>query len=90
MRKFLQLTLLLSCLLMLSHSINIVGNLDIWTTGYSLEESFNDIDLDGTLSPSVLFTASHALVGQLFFFERNSKEVRFTYGFIRAPPTYNL
>lgn len=76
-----------------SHSSNVVGNVDVWGMEHTLEESFNDIDnhdLDETLSRFYLFTTSRPLAEHLFFFERNSKKVRFTYGIIRAPPKYNI
>lgn len=94
MRKLLQLTLLLSCLLMLcSHSIDVAAKVDVWTTGLSLEENSNDIDnhdLDEISSKYVLFKAQLSLTEQLFFFEINGKKTRLTYSFIRAPPTYNI
>ncbi len=94
MRKFFQLTLLLSCLLILcSDNINVIGNVDVWTTGHTLEENFNDTDnhdLDGTLAKTVLFIASISLAEQKFLFERNSNNTLLTHGFIRAPPKYTF
>lgn len=94
MRNLLQLTLLLSCLLMLcSHSTNAIGTVDVWSAENTLEERFSDIDnhdLDGALSKTVLFTASFSRAEQNLFFDKNSKEIRLTYGFIRAPPKYNI
>ncbi len=94
MRKLLQLTLLLSCLLMLcSHGTNAIGKVNVWSAEHTLEECFSDIenhDLDGALSKTVLFTASFSRAEQNLFFEQNSKKIRLTYGFIRAPPKYNI
>lgn len=90
MRKLLQLSLLLSSLLMLcSQSVDVAGEINVWNIGHILEESFNDSDnhdLDETLSKTVLFTASSSLKQQLFFFESNRSKISLTYGFIRAPP----
>lgn len=94
MKKLLQLTLLLSCLLMLcSHNINVVGQVDVWTTGHTLEENFSDTEnheLDGTLAQTTLFISSHSLAEKKFFYETNSKNVQLTHGIIRAPPTYTI
>jgi hypothetical protein len=90
MRKILQLTLLLSCLVMLcSHSSNAIGNVDVWNTEHTLEERFSDIDnhdLDGGLSKTVLFTAWLSRVEKNILFEKNSNKTRLTFSFIRAPP----
>ena len=94
MRKFLQLTLVLSCLLILSSdNINVAGHIDVWTTGHTLEENLNDTDnhdFDGMSSKIVLITAALSLKDKKLFFERNSKKTQLTYGFIRAPPNYTL
>ncbi|NRA83957.1 MAG: hypothetical protein HRU22_09395 [Gammaproteobacteria bacterium] len=94
MKKRLQLTLLLSCILMLcSHSINAIGEVGVWSAAYALEEPFsatdND-DLDGALSKTSLFTAFLLLEQQQSFFDSNTKKVRLTHCFIRAPPKYNI
>jgi len=76
-----------------SHSTNAIGQVDIWSAELTLEERFSDIDnhdLDGYLSKTVLFTASLSRAEQDLFFEKNIKKIRLTYGFIRAPPKYNI
>ena len=94
MRKFLQLTLVLSCLLIVcSHNINVVGQVDIWTTGHAFEESFTDTDnhdFEGTLAKTNLFTSSLSLEQKKFVFEIDSKNEQLSHGFIRAPPIYTL
>jgi hypothetical protein len=94
MKKLLQLTLLLSSLLILcSHNINAVGQVDAWATGHALEENFNDTDnqdLDGSLAKNILFTTSLSLAEKKFLFEINNKKLPLTNGLIRAPPSYTL
>lgn len=94
MRTFLQLTLLLSCLLILcSHNINAIDNLDVWTTGHALEENFNETDnhdLDDTLAQATLFIASNSLAEQKFLFEITSNNKLLSNSFIRAPPKYTV
>ncbi len=92
MRKFLQLTLLLSCFLILcSDNINVIGNLDVCATVHVLEENFNDTDnhdLDDLLARAVLFTASISLAEQKLLFKQNSNNTGLTHSFIRAPPKH--
>jgi hypothetical protein len=76
-----------------SHSTNVIGKVDVWSAEHTLEERFSDIDnydLDGALFKTILFTASFSRVEQSFFFKINSKKIRLTYGFIRAPPEYYI
>jgi hypothetical protein len=92
MRKLFQLTLLLSCLLIFcSHNTNAIGQIDVWTTGHTLEESFNDTDnhdLHGTPTNTFLFTASLSLKKNKLFHEININNIELTHGLIRAPPSY--
>lgn len=94
MRKLLQRTLFLSCILMLcSQSINAIGTVDVWSVEHLIEERFSDTDtndLDGASSKADLFTASFCLVEQKNFCEKNSNKTRITSSFIRAPPNYKI
>jgi hypothetical protein len=70
-----------------------VGQIDVWTTGHTLEENFNDTDhhdLDEISSSIVLFTALLSLKEKRYFFEKNTKKSTLSHSFIRAPPIYTL
>jgi hypothetical protein len=80
-------------LILFSDNINLIGHHELWTTGHTLEENFNDTDsyeLDDILTQAILFTHSTSLAEQKFLFKENSNYRLLTHSFIRAPPKYTV
>jgi len=90
MKKALLLTLFLSSLFMLySQSMNVASEIKGLNAECSLVDNSSDIenyDTDSISNETILYVATQTFDQEISWLEHNIPKLKFTAGFIRAPP----